>query len=362
MFNKVLVPQICKLFIFFLVLFLSIDCSKSNKSKSIPTSEKHLLIHSTGQNTNFCIYDFIKTGTECKKLDNSATIKCIEYKPEAEILDSSKSTIDILLKGLSHLELNEKQIKSKIKYTSFVAGGYFNKLPPADIKKIFSDLDNNIKIDEFDPFEKLLPSEAEILFAFNQIKSQAKEELALILFQPESTQIIYDFENTQKKQSIPFGYYTLYKTINEDKDLSKACRQPISPFFTSNSSSHVFCKYAILRSLQKKVNQENLFQFPTNKNLNTYAISSTWRDYLPKQTSLNIREMNEISQKMCKLTIDEILELGIKKKEAQQLCFTLSFKTVFLELMNSYTFKIYPKENYFSDLAISKEIFPLDCK
>ena len=362
MFNKVLVHLFSKFFIYLFFLFSIFNCTKSNKSKSIPTSEKHLLIHSTGQNTNFCIYDFIKNGSDCKKIDNSPSIKCIEYKPDTEVLDTSKSTIDILLKGLSHLELNEKQIKSKIKYTSFVAGGYFNKLSPTEIKKIFSDLDNNIKIDEFDPFEKLLPSEAEVLFAFNHIKSQSKNELALLLFQPESTQIIYDFENTQKKHSIPFGYYTFYKTINEDKELSKACRQPISPFFTSNSSSHVFCKFAIIRSLQKKVNKEILFQFPTNKNLSTYAISSTWKDYLPQQTSMTIKEMNEISQKMCKLTIDEILELGIKKKEAQQLCFNLSYKTVFLELMNSYTFKIYPKENYFSDLAISKEIFPLDCK
>jgi peroxiredoxin family protein len=93
-----------------------------------------------------------------------------------------------------------------------------------------------------------------------------------------------------------------------------------------------------------------------------FTTGSTWNYFYPNKEDVTMDELNQTGKEFCSLTIDDILKKGIKKKNAYNLCYSLSFKTVLAEFLEIKTMQIIQKEVYLKNLATSQTLFPEFCK
>ena len=194
-------------------------------------------------------------------------------------------------------------------------------------------------------------------------KTRANQNKEIAVLQIGSDSVEVATERESKVLTSKIGIQTVLEELSNIKPGINACRQPISSFFKSEASSFDKCKEFIRENLSKSNRLTSLNKIKLNDSYKVFTTGSTWNYFYPtKKEEVTIEELNQTGNEYCSLTIDEILKKGIKKKNAYNLCYSLSFKTVLAEFLEIKTMQILQKEVYLKNLASSQTLFPEFCK
>jgi hypothetical protein len=345
----------------FLFILLLLFCRDSRKDSSLEIQNAiQLLIYSNATSALVCTVPVeanIQTASCKTNLQNEpSSFRCNEYFPDSDQIENSKDLLDLMYRGLSVIELSDRNIKSKLQNSVFISAGLYNTYPVAELKKIQTDIGTSIKAEKYNYNQKHLNSEEEIKFIHSTMEDKSNN---FLFFSPESVSIAYTENNKDEKFiTTKSGIETFRKELVEKKEEYKSCRQPISAFFKSASSSFQNCKDTLMKSIKESAGFKPLFQVKLNSTKKTIATSQSLEYYLPKFKEINSEDLIKLGNKYCKLTIGEILDLGIKKKDSANLCYSISFHSVILDLLEIQKVKIQKRELIVKEMSVSKIFFP----
>lgn len=360
--------------LFFLALFFVLSqffyCSNISlkKSKNNTQQSVHLVLNSTGYATEFCVFQIEKSDNfnfECKAEKPKEYAKCVEYFADNTNFPTytSRETLDQIYKGLAEMELARPLLKNKIKSVGYLASGSFNAAKDYETKQVLKDVESYFLSEKLNIKTKSLTPEEEVKTTFKSIANtkQSSMPTAILQIGPASVEVGIDSEKEGKVSSSKIGIHSLIEEISQIKPGINSCRQPISSFFKSEASSFDKCKSFILENM----NKSNRLSSITKIKLGDYEVYSTgamWNNYYPTKEELSVQELNEIGKEFCSLTIDEIQKKGIKKRNAYNLCYALSYTATLVESLDIKKLKILPKDAYIKNFATSSTLFPEFCK
>jgi hypothetical protein len=355
---------------FILVGIFLFSCSLfSTRPKGKVEKTLHLLLNSTGFATEFCLFEIEKQESEnytCKAEKPKDYPKCVEYFTDNVnyATTNSKETLDQIYKGLADMELARPALRKRIQSVGYISTGSFASGKDTDGKKTLKDVENYFTTENLKIKTKLVNGEEEAkitLAALQKAKEKQNKEIALLQIGSDSVEIATERE--AKVLSGKIGIQVILEELSNVKPGINACRQPISAFFKSESSSFDKCKEFIRENLSQSNRLTSLSKLKLNDSYKVYTTGSTWNYFYPtKKEEVTIEELNQTGKEFCSLTIDDILKKGIKKKNAYNLCYSLSFKTVLAEFLEIKTMQIIQKEVYLKNLATSQTLFPEFCK
>lgn len=337
---------------FILLLFFCNSCLKGNRITENSSEFLNLYIFNSSKNVDFCLVNVLKNSETGKCFLNPRKKSfCNEFYPENEFSISPKENKEILFKGLSNMELNENFKKEKLNYVNYYSTDYFNSVNKVDLGKIHSEIEKGLKEESYKGSTKTLTPEMEIKYIVETF-SPKFNDVAYANFSSESISFVSSTEKDLTKLKpilYKFGIESFLKEFSKDKESFKSCRQPISGFFKLDQSSFLNCKDSITKLFPKYFKDIETLRIGNEAVLTSYDFEY----YLPKENRLNIGTLFKIGQKYCKLTIDEILNLGIRKKEAYNLCYAISFHAAILDAMNINKIFIEKRESYFKEISSS---------
>lgn len=327
------------------------------------------MLNSTGFATEFCLFEIERQENEtntCKAEKPKDYPKCVEYFTDNVnyATTNSKETLDQIYKGLADMELARPALRKKIQSVGYITTGSFASGKDTDGKKTLKDVENYFTSENLKVKTKLLSGEEEAKITLNSLqKTKANQNKEIAVLQIGSDSVEVATERESKVLTSKIGIQTVLEELSNIKPGINACRQPISSFFKSEASSFDKCKEFIRENLSKSNRLTSLNKIKLNDSYKVFTTGSTWNYFYPtKKEEVTIEELNQTGNEYCSLTIDEILKKGIKKKNAYNLCYSLSFKTVLAEFLEIKTMQILQKEVYLKNLASSQTLFPEFCK
>lgn len=328
------------------------SCLFSSKRVKIDSEFLNLYIFNSSKNVDFCLVNVARNAETGKCFLNPKKKSfCNEFYPENEFSISPKENKEILFKGLANLELNDSFRKENLKFVNYYSTDYFNSINKTDLAKIHTEIEKGLKEESYPSAVKVLSPEEEIKF-ISEAFQEKHPSLPVINFSSESISILPSTgidSSKSKPISFKYGIENFLKEFTKEKEEFKACRQPISSFFKSDTSSFKNCKENM-----KKLFPKNFKDIEKTNLLSEVLVTSyDFEYYLPKEYKMDLIKLNSIGEKYCKLTLDEILNLGIRKKEAYNLCYAISFHSSILETLNINKFLIEKRESYFKEISAS---------
>lgn len=339
-----------------IILFLALFCFScifSSKRIHIDSEFLNLYIFNSSKNVDFCLVNVARNSETGKCFLNSKKESfCTEFYPEAEFSTSPKENKEILFKGLAYLELNENFDKANLKNVNYYSTDYFNSIQKSDLTKIHTEIEKGLKEDSYPSTVKILTPEEEIRFIAETFKEK-HPNIPFINFSSESISVLSNYSGVDLTKVKPinykYGIENFLKEFAKDKEEFRACRQPISSFFKTDTSSFLNCKENIKKLFPK------LFKDIERTYIIDEALITSYdfEYYLPKESKMNLAKLNKIGEKYCKMTLNEILNLGIRKKEAYNLCYAISFHASILEALNITKIRIEKRESYFKEISAS---------
>ncbi len=352
-----------------LTLLFVYQCSIfSDKDVLKKDTSVHLILNSTGYATEFCLYRMEKTNEICQPKTLYSYPKCVEYFPEnSNAADfSSKETLDQIYKGLAELEISLPMLKSKIDNVGFLVSGSFSSAKES--KSVIQDVEKYFKSEGIKVNSKIITGEEEtklILAALTleEEKRTTNKESAILQIETDTVDIAFSGSGKNTKPiSSKIGINLFLEEISQIKPGINACRQPISSFFKSEASSFEGCKKFLLENLNKSKRLLPFAKIKLDDTYEVYSVGSSWNYFYPNKENISIEELNKTGNEFCSLTIDEILKKGIKKKNAYNLCYALSYKAVLAESLGLKNFRILKKDIYLKNFSASPSFFPGICK
>lgn len=344
-------------FVFGCSLFINRDIVETSKNPF------HLFLNSTGFATEFCVFEVETNNQECRSKRVKPYPKCTEYFSENTntLAQSSKETLDQIYKGLAELELFHPALKKKISKVGYITTG---SLSESKDTSVLRDVENYFRSENLKVKSKSILSEEEAKLTVKAIQNthiipKQDQDFALVQIGSESVDIAF---SNQKHLSSKIGIQLMVEELANLKPGINTCRQPISSFFKSESSSFDKCKSFILENFKKNQRLSNLTKIKLDESYKVFTTGSTWNYYYPNKEELSIYNLNQTGYEFCSLTIDEILKKGIKKRHAYNLCFTLSYKAVIAEALGIEKIHILPKDILAQSLASSSTLFSDSCQ
>jgi len=345
--------------------FFFAECSfiLNREIKETSTSPFHLILNSTGFATEFCIFEIESENLECKAKKVKSYSKCTEYFSENTNTAalSSKETLDQIYKGLAELELFRPSLKKKITKVGYITTGSLNQGKDTSVLR---DVENYFRSENLKIQAKPVLSEEEAKLTMKAIQSseeipKSEKEIVLLQIGSESVDITF---SSLKQLSSKIGIQLILEEVANMKPGINTCRQPISSFFKSESSSFDRCKSFILENLKKSQRLSLLTKTKLDDGYKVFTTGSTWNYYYPNKEEVSVDELNQTGNEFCSLTIDEIMKKGIKKRHAYNLCYSLSYKAVLAEALGIQRLQILQKDVLAKNLAGSSILFPDTCR
>ncbi|HMW05655.1 MAG TPA: hypothetical protein PK079_14630 [Leptospiraceae bacterium] len=357
------------IFSFILLSFFLLGCKAlSTKKKDSVNQTVHLVLNSTGYATEFCIFEVQKQENqsyECKAEKPLEYSRCVEYFADNTSYANltPRETLDQIYKGLAELELARPSLKNRIKSVGYISSGSFNTAKPNESKQVLKEVEDYFISEKLNVKSKLLTGDEEAKLTLKEILSKENiSSAALLQIGTDTIEVITESNRESKVPSAKVGYQTFLEEISTIKPGINACRQPISSFFKSESSSFDRCKQFLLENMSKPNKISSIGKTKLNQYEEVFATGALFNYYYPNKNDLTLDELNSIGREYCSLTIDEIQKKGIKKKNAYNLCYAVSYTSTLIEYFEIKKLKILPKEIYLKKLATSQTLFPEFCK
>jgi hypothetical protein len=322
--------------------------------------------------TKFCIVPYsINLNSQvksCIKNETSVEYLCSTVLTENPLFKMSvRESADIIIKGISEIQLKNPNIGRNIKKVIVVSIENYSLINETPVSKNFSkDLEEILLKNKVPAIVKKLEKE-EITSVFKESATKdfpGSTSDFLYLYTGENIFHLIKFQDS-KPVTVFREDLATNQIFSEGEKYRKEffyCRQPISEFFQNIHSgweNFEDCRSYIKERFLESKNYKKLEEIK-DSNIKIYAIGSVWSEmgtYFKSNTISRELIKNSVRQN-CKESTINLLNKKYSKEISYKLCFNLSYIDTILNTLNLTEVEILRENNITDSLALFTGFFP----
>lgn len=309
-----------------------------------PSAKASLAIFMDSRSTYFCINGF---KNDCSEFSLPGNYKsCYKIQSESGLFSMSpKEASDVILKGLSEIEINEPFLRRKISSIQIIKTTDSEK-NKTDSKKFFSELTNLLQSMDigFVKFELTFEEKTDIIFTqYNKFEGKL-DSMFLLEVSDDVTSFGRISTSSNKKPIVLSAMEPLSSWIIKEKlrvdSVDSVCRHPLNNIFKSSQKGKVFanCLQGIEKSFSdfKKIPAFAKAQGVSSKSeILLTGISATEIKRLSSKDKMSFKEFEDMAIQTCEITMEELKRVNKLDSSSPSLCLQASYIYNILKSLNS---------------------------